>query len=135
MRPLWFTGGVNSLRRSFVAFGILVSLLFSQLAVATYACPQAESMAATAPLAIPDMPDCDNMAETPRDALCQAHCQQTDQSRDMYQASVPAAALTAGPSRVVAPQDAARESPRPRGFYLERRIEPPVSIRHCRLHI
>lgn len=125
---------MNPLRQTCVALLLLVSLLFSQLAVAAYACPGAESMAATSPQAMPDMPDCD-MDDTPRDALCQAHCQQADQSRDTYQASVPAVALTAGPSLVVAPQDAARESPRPRGFYLDRRIEPPASIRHCRLHI
>ena len=121
-----------SLRRPFVVFLVLSSLLFSQLAVAAYACPGAQSMAIAA--SMPDMPDCD-MDVAQRDALCQAHCQQGEQVRDTYQPPLPAVAAAFGPSLVVAHADPSRAGLRPLASDLGRRIEPPASIRHCRLHI
>ena len=123
---------MNPLRRPFVAFLVLVSLLFSQLAVAAYACPGARSMVAAA--SMPDMPDCD-MDDTRRDALCQAHCQQSDQSRDTHQASLPVVALSSRPCLVVSLRQPLRPAAHAFGFALDRPIEPPAPIRHCRLHI
>ena len=129
---MWFTGGVNPTRRPLVTFLLLVSLLFSQLAVAAYACPGAQSMAAAG--SMPEMPDCD-MPDSPRDALCQAHCLQGDQSRDTPQASMPAVTLASGPCLLVAGRDPPGNDGWASGFGLDRPIEPPAPIRHCRLHI
>ena len=125
---------VRVLRRPVLAFLVALSMLFGQLAVAAYACPGATSMAGFAS-SMPDMPDCGGTPESKRDPLCLAHCQQGDQSRDTPSVSLPPAAPACGPTLHVAPRDHFDERVRLLGFLLERSIEPPVSLRHCRLHI
>jgi hypothetical protein len=122
------------MRRPLVAFLVLFSVLFAQLAVAAYACPGAATMAAASSSMV-DMPDCDGSPQSQRDPLCAAHCQQNDQSRDTPSASLPTAAPFPIRPLVLAVRDDAGERARPLGFALERRIDPPASIRHCRLHI
>ena len=120
------------MRRPVMAFLLVASMLFAQLAVAAYACPGAGSMTASS---VSDMPNCDGMTDPGRDPLCQAHCQQADQSRDTPSISLPAVAMACGPSLPVGLRNASGEAVRRPCFALERPMEPPASIRHCRLHI
>jgi len=120
------------LRRG-AAFLALVSVLFAQFAIASYACPgpAAKATAAVSPMA--DMPGCEESAPaSERTALCQAHCQQGDQSLDKpVNASLPPAVAVA---RVVAPQPAA-SPPREPSSLLARPTAPCASVRHCRFQI
>lgn len=117
----------------------LVSLLFMQLAVASYACP--ENTAKTTQVKImaeTDMPCAESMVmavDEGQPSLCHAHCQATQQSADKYQ--VPAAiAVGLLPSGLtldgVFPQFAnvALQAP-----YLQRTTAPPLAIQNCCLRL
>ena len=109
-----------------------MAVLFSQLAVSAYACPGADSMARAA-VAPQDAPPChEQPVDKPATPLCQAHCQQGDQSSDARAASLPAVAFVALPSsgtlatplhdvRVIEAQPS----------LLDRPTGPPLSVRHC----
>jgi hypothetical protein len=68
--------------RRWVSGGLVLLLLFMQLATAAYACP-AELQALQADAAMASMPGCDGDKSRDMDAdlpqLCKAHCQQGDQ--------------------------------------------------------
>ena len=125
------------LRRG-AAFLALVSVLFSQLAVAAYACPGGAEMA-RAVVAETSMPECDKHPRpAERSALCLALCQQGALSSDRAGASAAPAAMPCAPPSmmVVAPV----EAPGPAGAValaslLERPTGPPLSVRHCCLRI
>jgi hypothetical protein len=127
----------SSRRRAFAALFALVAVLFSQLAVSAYACPGAASMvrAAVSPQEAPQdaPPPCH---EQPADAaptpLCQAHCQQGDQSSDVRAASLPVVAFVVLPSwaaPVFPLHDARPIEAQP--SLLERPTGPPLAVRHC----
>ncbi|HEU4776212.1 MAG TPA: hypothetical protein VFS95_05260 [Telluria sp.] len=121
------------LSRLLVAGITLFSLLFTQLAVAAYACP-ALSTATPASLVFDrDMPDCQGMQpEQKAPGLCAAHCEKTPQSADTP--SVPAVApFIQGALTVVLAQDDSvlAWTPPPAGFQLLRTGAPPLSIRNC----
>jgi hypothetical protein len=129
---------VNPVRRRVFALFALVAVLFSQLAVAAYACPGADGMSGAA-VAQQDAPPCHEQA--PQDepsALCNAHCQQGNQSLAERGASLPAVAFVALPSSAYSPRVHPREEP-PRSStqvsLLERPTGPPLAVRHCRFNI
>jgi hypothetical protein len=126
------------LRRG-AAFLALVSVLFAQFAIASYACPGSAAMATTAVSPMADMPGCEESApEAERTALCQAHCQQGDQSSERAGVSAAPPAMQYAPPSMVflvpaeatAPPEAA-----PQASLLERPTGPPLAVRHCCLRI
>jgi hypothetical protein len=113
----------------------LVSLLFMQLAVASYSCPGAVSkVAEMATMAQAGMPCAEAMASAMDDqqpSLCHAHCQAEHQSAGKYQVPAPVALTDIGPSfnsprviplRLGAPLQAA---------LLMRTTAPPLAVRNC----
>ena len=134
---LWSTRPMKLSRRlrSLAAFLALVGVLFSQLALATYACPGAQEMAlaAVAVEASKAAPDCgEGMAES-NPALCAAHCQQADQSRDKPATpAVPAitwVAILPGLAVLMAAPDAVPTGEQP--SLLARVTAPSLAVRHC----
>lgn len=120
--------------RFFAVLLAVVSVLFSQLAMAAYACPglptgQAMAMAAETDHA---MPDCEQM-DNAQPALCHAHVQAGDQTLDKP------------PSPNVPPTVAVLLMPAMSGLHLvpplvvfyadaaglRRSSDPPLSIRNC----
>ena len=103
--------------RSFVALLALLGVLFAQLGVAAHAC----AMPAGGD-------DCCISMDQPEPALCDAHCEQGDQSLDKPVAAIalPALAMV----RVIVPQVAA--PPPPQGAPP---TAPPAAILHSRLRI
>jgi hypothetical protein len=121
--------------RSFAALLALVSVLFSQLAVSAYACPGKDSMSRPAVLADHDMPGCDRMAAPgERSAICQAHCEQGDQSPTQGGVMLPAAATCSlGAAAWPMPPDVPAAPTQ--ASLLERPTGPPLAVRHCRFRI
>lgn len=76
--------------RSFAALLALVGVLFSQLALAAYACPM-ETLAQAAAMAAMDGEGgcCGKSVDASNPALCHAHCQQGKQTLDKPSVSVP----------------------------------------------
>jgi hypothetical protein len=123
------------LRLRFAALLAIAGVLFSQLAVSAYACAGAASMQAMA-VAAGEMPGCDEMpAAGERSAICQAHCEQGNQSLDKAGVTVTAAAMASPCAAVewVMP----REGPAApaQASLLERPTGPPLAVRHCRFRI
>lgn len=113
----------------------LFSLLFMQLAVASYACPGAESkVAAISAMAEAGMPCAQSMTvnmDEEQPNLCKAHCQAGQQVADKYELPAPVALTALLPDftlQAIAPvyQGASLQAP-----HLMRTTAPPVSIRHC----
>ena len=127
---------MKSSRSRLSALFALVAVLFSQLAVSAYACPGVETMAQAAVVS-QDGPPCHEQpsheAVTP---LCQAHCQQGDQSSDVRGASLPMFAFVALPSGL-ASRPELRDAPaiEAQPSLLERPSGPPIAVRHCCLRI
>lgn len=124
--------------RALIAWIALVGVLFSQLAVAAYACPGKPVMAQAAlAAAMEEMPDCHQAPGSAAiDALCQAHCQQGDQSVERVAVPPPAPAVPSDfrPARLVPIANLAGP-PSAQLSLLERPTEPPAAVRHCRLLI
>ena len=124
--------------RPFAALIALVAVLFAQLATAAYACPGMEIMTRVA-IAQQDVPPCHEQAPAQeRSALCDAHCQQGDQSPGERGTSVPAVVLVALPSAALAASvDFHDGTPRfgAQSSLLERPTGPPLAVRHCRFLI
>lgn len=117
--------------RIVAALFTLFSLLFTQLAVASYTCPQL-SMADHAGARMQDMPGCSGMdAGNPN--LCAAHCDAGHQSLDIA-AAPQALPFIAGQLTLVLPSlglmsaDAIAPAATPP---LTRTTAPPLAIRHC----
>lgn len=121
--------------RSVVALVALFGVLLAQVALAAYACPGADGMAVAALQAEADPPCCGEGTPEAEPALCNAHCQQGDQSLDKPAPPAPPA-LAAPVARVVA----VREPPMPpppgeQPSLLARTPAPPAAVRHCRFLI
>ena len=121
--------------RLFTVLIAVLSLLFMQLAVASYSCPGAASKAVEmTDMAQAAMPCAESMASTMDDQqpnLCHAHCQAEHQSADKYQVPAPVALTDIGPSFI-----ALRLIPVPLGAPLQapllvRTTAPPLAVRHC----
>ncbi|HCY62240.1 MAG TPA: hypothetical protein DHV59_05305 [Oxalobacteraceae bacterium] len=122
--------------RFFAVLLAVVSVLFSQLAMAAYACPgmltdQAMAMAMAAEIEHV-MPDCEQM-DSAQPALCHAHMQAGDQTLDKPPS--PNVPPTVAVLLMPAMSDLHLAHP-PVVFYadtagLRRASEPPLSIRNC----
>lgn len=125
--------------RLITALLLLVSLLFTQLALAGYVCPggleKAAQVLATAPA---EMPCAESMAASTDEAqpnLCHAYCRTGHQTADKYEVPAP---LGIGelsvnfllPDRTAVSLGAPLQLP-----HLTRTTAPPLSIRHCCLRI
>jgi hypothetical protein len=130
---------LSHLSRIIAAIITILSLLFTQLALASYDCPQ---LRAAPPAAMSmhgaDMPGCANMAnmanmDTDQPGLCHAHCTAGSQTVDTPHAPLVApfvaAALTAVvcDAGVLAPSHGLQR----KAVFLERSTAPPLAIRHC----
>lgn len=113
----------------------LASLVFSQLAVAAYACPgpQAMAMAAIALEEGRDAPCCGDGVPVPQPVLCAAHCQQGDQLLDKPAApTLPAIAWVAILPALAAPDVAPAAAPSgEQRSLLARATAPSLAVRHC----
>lgn len=136
----WFRGKINiemnrspSLRYAAALFAIF-SLLFAQLAVAAYACPNLGSAQYSEAVqgAMAMSPDCQQL-DMEQPSLCHAHEQAGNQSLDKPQAPAVPAFIAAALVQTVLPIDAVfpPDSLTPRPLYLTRATDPPISIRNC----
>jgi hypothetical protein len=125
--------------RLITALFALISLLFMQLAVASYACPGSVSkIAEVAAMAEAGMPCAESMPLNMDDQqpnLCHAHCQAGQQSADKHELPSPVVigALLADFSLQVAIpvfSEAPLQAP-----HLQRTTAPPVAIRNCCLRL
>ena len=125
--------------RYIAALLAMVSVLFSQLAVAAYACPSvADGQAQQALMAMQAMSehhamaDCEDMDDT-QSSLCRTHCQGDSPSADRTQPPnvSPSVAIILVPE--VGSVDLAFRPIRTQsvGFWLTRTASPPLSIRNC----
>lgn len=113
----------------------LVGMLFMQLAVAAYACPdfnmsngsplfsQADTMGDA-------MPDCDQ-PDPGQPALCHAHCQDQQQSFDKAELPSLSPVLLAGFFVTMTPIRHPPSSFGPLAARPTRTTDPPISIRNC----
>jgi hypothetical protein len=121
--------------RVLAAIITIFSLLFTQLALASYSCPGLNVAKAAMVAADPaDMPGCANMnTETPQPGLCHSHCEAGSQAADTPHAPLVqpfvAAQLTVvlNEAESVAPSHASQ----PEAALLKRSTAPPLSIRNC----
>ena len=112
------------LSRRFAAVFVLFALLFSQLAVAAYACPM--------PMESQPMAGCDEMPSMDLPNVCERHChdaQQVQSNAPMPPGFVPSFIAVLEPPALAAPRDEWRTPG------LERPCFPPPSLRHCCLRI
>ena len=120
--------------RFLAAWLAFLAVLFSQLAVASYACP---FMAAPVEMTAPMEGGCDGMPmDQDQPALCHAHGQQGDQSLDKPLVAFPQPALIHG----LASEWAGDPGVEPGSTgelrsLLTRATAPPVALRHCCLRI
>lgn len=125
----------NRRHRVITVLFALVSLLFMQLAVASYACPGSRSkIAEVAAMAEAGMPCAESMPLSMDDQqpnLCHAHCQAGQQTADKHELPSPVA-LGALPAdfhlQIATPvfSEAPLQAP-----HLQRTTAPPVAIRNC----
>ena len=113
----------------------LVSLLFMQLAVAAYVCPDSGSkvarIAAMSASAAPCMESASMDMDDAQPNLCHAHCQIGQQSADKYQSVSPPAIDTLPANltlRVALPSFAQAAF---QVSHLQRTTAPPLAIRNC----
>jgi hypothetical protein len=79
--------------RHFAALFAMLAILFTQLAVAAYACPMESAQSAPPPIA----GDCEGMGmDAAQPGLCQAYCERGDQSLDKASVVVPDQMLVGG---------------------------------------
>lgn len=112
----------------------IFSLLFTQLALASYVCPglNAAQRAAVAPAL--EMPGCAEMdMKIDQPGLCHSHCEAGSQKADTPQVPLVqpfvAAELTVVLS--VAGVPAPSHAMQPEGVLLKRSTAPPLAIRNC----
>ena len=125
----------NRRNRLITVLFALVSLLFMQLAVASYVCPgTASKVAEVAAMAEADMPCAESMTlamDESQPNLCHAHCQAGQQTADRYE--LPASVvITTVPADFILPLAAPVFLGAPlQAPHLRRTTAPPVAIRNC----
>jgi hypothetical protein len=121
--------------RLFAAGFTLFALLFTQLAVAAYACPEfsQSSLVASTLLIDPDMPGCQGMQrDQAAPALCAAHCDTAAQSSDTPSAPTIQPFIQAALTLVLLQDDGPRlANYQPDYFQLIRSGSPPLIISNC----
>lgn len=110
----------------------MFSLLFAQLAVAAYECPDLTVSAMSVKATQNAMPGCTDM-DMAQANLCQAHCASAHQSLDTPAAPHVAAFVSCGLVAVLAEADNASSTAPPpaSSTLLTRTTSPPLAIRHC----
>lgn len=119
--------------RIFAAIVMLFSMLFTQLAVAAYACPQLNVAKVVSASNADSMPGCTERMDGGSPALCNAHCDTGHQSLDTPAAPTvqPFAACQLA---LVLPRlnlDVSSIASPPASLPLTRITSPPFAIRHC----
>jgi hypothetical protein len=110
----------------------LWALLFSQLALAGYACPKVGQASEVARMMEAGMPCAETMGQAIDDeqpALCHAHCAAPAQSADTYQ--LPALATPAQLGVVVTRPVAMVRSAQAKRAPTRPNASPPLAIAHC----
>ena len=120
--------------RLLAAWLALFAVLFSQLALAAYACP---FLAAPAEMTAPMPQGCDGMPlDLEQPTLCRAHSQQGDQSLDKPLVSLPQPALLRGLDSDWGLDPGLDPGlPGEQLSLLARPTAPAVALRHCCLRI
>ncbi len=111
----------------------LVSLLFAQLAVASYACPVRGTASEVAVTAQAGMHCAGEMGTVDEDqpGLCHAHCQSAQQSVDKVQVPAPTGAFATGFTYTIEPAQAAVPVQRAQAPLLLRSTAPAIAVRNC----
>lgn len=126
--------------RVLAALLALVSMLFTQLAVASYVCPRMqiahamESIAASeAAVDHHDMSGCEGMDTTDKSVGCQEHNQTGNQSLDKPELPNVSPFMASVLLQTVAHTDRPYQSVilHAAGLFLTRTTAPPLSIRNC----
>lgn len=121
--------------RLITALFALISLLFMQLAVASYACPGVESkVAEISAMTEAGMPCAQSMTRNMDEAqpnLCQAHCQAGQQAADKFELPSPVAIATLPPDFTLPVMRPALSEALLQAPHLLRTTAPPVTIRNC----
>src|SRR5882762_9283808 len=127
--------------RILTALVALFSMLFMQLALASYACPgvQSQNDAGTMGMEqtpVQAMPGCDQ-PDPASPALCHAHCLDGKSSLDKPQTpfASPAAVIVSSILTPIEPLLPAQSSSNQLDSFLNRITSPPIAIRHCCLRI
>lgn len=119
-------------QRIFAALLTVLSLLFTQLAVAAYACPDLAAEAMAVKVMQEAMPGCTDM-NIGKPGLCHAHCTSGHQSLDAPAAPHAGAFIATGLVSVL-PVGIVLSSAHPtriNSTLLARSTAPPLAIRHC----
>lgn len=119
-------------QRVFAALFTVLSLLFTQLAVAAYACPDLAAEAMAAKVMQDAMPGCTDMGMG-KPGLCHAHCASGHQSLDAPSVPHVGAFIATGLVSVLA-SGIVFSSALPirlNATLLARSTAPPLAIRHC----
>lgn len=122
--------------RLITALFALVSLLFMQWAVASYACPgTASRLGEITAMTEAGMPCAASMSLDMDDAqasLCHAHCQTDRQNTHNPECAAPLAVAALAPSFLVAVSEPASSGGAPRQSpHLKRTTAPPLAISNC----
>lgn len=123
--------------RLITALLALISLLFMQWAVASYACPGVASrlgeVAAMAEAGVPCASSMSLDMDDSQASLCHAHCQTDKQNTHNPECAAPIALTALGPSFVVpVPElDSSGDAPWQSSPHLRRTIAPPLAISNC----
>lgn len=119
-------------QRVLAALFTVLSLLFTQFAVAAYACPDLAAEAMAAKVMQEAMPGCTDM-DMDKPGLCDAHCASGQQSLDAPAAPHVGAFIATGLVSVL-PVGVDLNSALPtrvNSTLLARSTAPPFAIRHC----
>ena len=125
----------NRRTRLVTALFALLSLLFMQLAVASYVCPgTASKVAEVAAMAEADMPCAESMTlamDESQPNLCHAHCQAGQQTADRYELPAPVVMVTLPADFTLPPTAQVFLGAPLQAPHLKRTTAPPVAIRNC----
>ena len=124
--------------RFVAAFIALLSMLFMQLAVAGYVCPDADVGQPAAAMAMPmtldaqSMPGCDKM-DAAQPSLCHAHAHAQQQSLDKHELPAVQPFIPAALTLIFQNIDLSNRPlvSQPATDLLARASAPPLSIRNC----
>jgi hypothetical protein len=113
----------------------LLALLFTQSALATYACAGPSKAFQVAQMTEANLPCAEEMSKSmdnEQPSLCHAHCQSAQGTLDHYQPAQLPAISDVGPVLIVAPA----AKPVAPGAYLQpsllrRSASPPLAVAHC----
>ncbi|TWO64432.1 hypothetical protein FN976_28265 [Caenimonas sedimenti] len=129
--PAWSTLGSRRRWRLLTAVLSLCALLFTQSAIAAYACPGVFKAVEMAQMADAGMPCAEAMADA-QPTLCHAHCQSAAGTLDQSQPVSPAALLapaTILTVRLPSPRESVGLAVQP--SVLRTSASPPLAVMHC----